>query len=836
MRGGGLPHQPGVLVGREAELAAALALLQRPDVRLLTLTGTGGTGKTRLANEVAASLHGKYSSGVYFVDLASLADPQLVVPAIAQALGVRDTGSRPLTQRVHEYLRPRQVLLVLDNFEHLLAAAPDVAAVLAACPRLKVLATSRARLHLRWEHEFPVPPLTLPDVADLGTPDAVARVPAVALFLQVAAAARHGFWLTEANTRAVAEICVGLDGLPLAVELAAARIKVLSPEAILARLDRRLALLTGGGRDQPARHQTLEAALSWSYDLLGEARQALFRRLGVFAGGWSLAAAEAVCPPASCQVDVLDGLSALVDHSLVRQELLPNGEVRFGMLETVREFAVERLSESGEAGEAYRCHAAYALSLAEQADAKLKSAAQWEWLALLDREHDNLRVALARCLAPPGDLERAEVAQRIASGLAWFWWLRGHCGEGRRWLEAALAASNRTPAEVRALAYHGQGILANAQGDFAHAIRCYQQSHDLWRQAGNTWGIALSLGSTAMALWTHTGAQRSPVLALREALALFRQLGDKWHTAWALRMLGRAALRDRGAADEAKVLFTEALALLREVGDAWATAHVLTELSVMARRRGDLASARQQVEEALALHRKLGVPRSVGITLLQLGHIAREEDEHTRARDCCREALVIFRDVGDKSGIGSALFGFARAAAAQDRQQAARLMGAAQRLAEGADIDSRYVFGAGYEDALRAVLGDPANPSTAAAWEEGKAMPLEQAIADALAPEQRAAPTLAPSGTTYDQAAVDASQAPGSARGSAGRRALPGRLTAREVEVLRHVAAGKTNREVAAVLFLSEKTVGNHLASVYAKLGVASRAAATAFALRHGLA
>jgi predicted ATPase/DNA-binding CsgD family transcriptional regulator len=875
MPGDTLPHQPGVLVGRSAEAAAAQALLRRDQVRLLTLTGPGGSGKTRLAIEVAAALRPGFAGGAHFVDLAPVSDARFVVPAIAETLGVSPAAGRPLRDSVREYLLARQVLLVLDNFEHLLVGAAEVAGLLAACRNLKVLATSRAPLRVRWEHELPVPPLALPDLTRLGPAEEVAKAPAVGLFLQRAQAVRHDFRLTAENAPAVAEICVRLDGLPLAIELAAARVRLLSPRAILARLDPRLELLTGGGRDQPPRHQTMRAALRWSYDLLDAPQRALFRRLGVFAGGWSLAAAAAVAsggagergvteddgpgtgppsapPPAPPLGPLLDRLTALVDQGLVRQEALPDGEPRFGMLETLREFAAERLHACGEADDAFRRHAAYVLSLAQQADDALKGAAQWEWLALLDREHDNLRAALTRCLGPPVDRRRAEVAQRIASGMARFWWLRGHYDEGRRWLAAALAASDRTPRAVRAFAWHGQGILASAQGDHWHAVRCHERSLTLWRRAGDAWGVALALGHAAGARWTHAGDGRPPIEPLREVLARFRQLGDPWHTAWALRMLGRAALRDPSASGEAEALFAEALALFRAAGDAWAIAHVLTELAVIARRRGDLARARAQVEEGLALHRRFAVPRSIAITLLQLGHIARAQGEHPRARACCREALTIFRDVGDKSGVGSALFGLAVAAAPHERRRAARLLGAAQRLVEEAGIDARYAFGADYESVLRAAA-DAADAGTAAAWEQGRAMPLEHAIAEALttsargvAPSPRGSPSR-PRGGVGLPAAAD--QRPGGDWGtrllpegatrpaeSTGRQALPGRLTAREVQVLRHVATGETNREIAAALFLSEKTVGSHLASVYAKLGVASRAAATAFALRHGLA
>jgi predicted ATPase/class 3 adenylate cyclase len=572
-----LPISPTALLGREREVTEIRALLDQA-ARLVTLTGPGGTGKTRLSLQVAADLLDHFEDGAYFVELAPLSDPALVPSTIGQALGVRDAGGRPVLETLKAYLKSKSLLLVLDNFEQIVMAAPVVADLLAASPGLRVLATSREPLRLRAEQEYAVPPLALPDARDPLTPEALRGYAAVALFVERAVAIRADFALTNENASAIAEICARLDGLPLAIELAAARVRLLTPRAMVARLERRLPLLTGGARDVPARQQTLRDTIAWSYDLLDDLERRLFRRLAVFVGGWSLEAADRVCGQDNhFGVEILDGLDSLVSKSLVRQADDSGREPRFSMLETIREYARERLDASEEAPIVQHGHFRFLLDLARSGDAKLRGAEQGEWLARLEQEHDNFRAALdwSRTTATAG-----QAALELAATLAWFWFLRGHFGEGRRWLESALSENQEAPAPLRAKTLNGAGNLAWAQGDFERAELLHKEALGLFRESADIGGVAFTLGRLGQIPQSRGDYHRAAEL-FEESLSLFREVGDVWGIPSALYWLGSVTYA-QGHTARAKALYEEGLSLYRTIGDRRGMAYQLRGLGRVA--------------------------------------------------------------------------------------------------------------------------------------------------------------------------------------------------------------------------------------------------------------
>jgi predicted ATPase/class 3 adenylate cyclase len=686
-----LPEQPTPLLGRDREVATVRALLLREDVRLVTLTGPGGMGKTRLGLQVAAELSDRFDDGVFFVALAPIADPGLVVPTFAQTLGLRESGARSAMESLQAYLARKQVLLLLDNFEQVVAMAPAVAELLAACPRLKALVTSRQTLRLRGEHEFPVPPLELPEAPD--NLQTLSQCAASALFIERALAVQPDFSVTQADAHAVAEICRRLDGLPLAIELAAARVKLLSPQAMLARLSRRLDLLTDGPRDLPFRQQTLRDTIGWSYDLLAPGEQTLFRRLAVFSGGWSLEAAEAVCPVGGGEgIGVLEGLGSLVDKSLVRRNVVgPQREPRFSMLETIREYGLEQLGASGEAEALRRAHAAYYLALAEEAAPYLTGSEQSIWLERLERDHDNLRAALGWAR------DRGDVALglRLAGALWRFWYTRGYLSEGRGWLEDMLTLSERTddPAigSMRTKALYGAATLASTQNDF----------------------------NRALVLW-------------EASLALSREVGDKAVAASALNALGLTALQ-RGDMERAATLFAESLTLAREVGEPWGIARTLLSLGQTAYVQGDYARARALFEECLLLMRRAGSMSHSAVALLYLGHVAREQGQPARAVALYREGLALSQGLGDRLRLVRELEGLATALAAESHfERGARLLGAAEAEREVLGSAQHPMDRPAVERTvarLRAALGDT---GFTGAWAGGRALALDDAIVEAL--------------------------------------------------------------------------------------------------------
>ncbi|MDQ5853440.1 MAG: tetratricopeptide repeat protein [Chloroflexota bacterium] len=726
-----LPAQSTLFVGHEQDVLTLTELLVRPEVRLLTLTGPGGTGKTRLSLQVASELLDHFVDGVFFVALAHLSDPALVVPTIAQTLALQEAGGRPLLQLLQEYLRDKQVLLVLDNFEQIMLAAPVVADLLAGAPRLTILVSSRECLHIYGEKEFAVPPLGVPALEHLPSVDKLTMYAAVRLFVERAQDARHDFRITPENAPAIAEICSRLDGLPLAIELAAARVRLLPPQAILGRLASRLTLLTGGARNLPERQQTLRRAIDWSHDLLDERDKLLFRRLAVFAGGCTFEAVAGVCDPdGTLVVDVLDGVESLVNQSLLRETETTSGEPRFTMLQTICEYALERLEASGEAATLQHQHAGFYLALAEEAEPHLKGAQQVAWLERLETEHDNLRAALHRSMES-GDTASA---LRLAGALAWFWRLRGYLTEGRAWLDRALAlpeAAERSLARARALS--GAGTLAMLQGDLGTAQDRLEESIELFRAWKDQRGLAFALRT--LGIVQQFRGDLAGARALHEqSIALYREEGDRWGIAMARMMLGFLALR-QGDLTTARSQHEASLALFRDVQDRWFVAVSLNNLGDVVRMQGDYGQAATYYEESLALFRAVGSRRDGAALLHNLAYVAHYQGDDTRAERLAQESLALQRELGNTEGMTEGLITFARIAGAQRQaERAARLLGSAEALREAIGALAWPAGRAEYERSVAEVRAQLDDVVFATCWTEGRAMTLEQAIAYALEP------------------------------------------------------------------------------------------------------
>jgi predicted ATPase/class 3 adenylate cyclase len=688
-----LPTCPTDLLGRERELAE-LGKLFRDGARLVTLTGTGGTGKTRLSLQVAADLLDAYEHGAFFVELAPISDPALVASTIAQSLGLQDAGSRPIVDTLMEHLRGRSILLLLDNFEQILPAASVVAELLAACPSLGVLATSREPLRLRGEQEYAVPPLPLPDNGREPTAGVAWHSPAVSLFVQRARAIRPDFVLTDENAPAVAEICARLDGLPLAIELAAARVRLLAPEAMVRRLERRLPLLVGGARDLPSRQQALRDTIAWSHDLLEEHERRLFRRLSVFVGGWTLDAAEAVCN-ADGDLDVLAGVESLVAKSLVRQQVQPGGEPRFAMLETIREYALEQLETSGEASASSRRHRDWFLTLAEHAAVELRGPHQAEWFDRLEVEHSNLRAALDWSEAEPDGIGPAA---SMVEALAWFWVLRSHVREARTRVER-LCGQDRGTEEARARLFGVAGYLADRTGELAVGSHWLETGLALWRVVGDRRGLATTLTGLAQAAAAGDDRERASML-LEEAVEL----------------VGRTAPGD--------------------TRDTVLAAYHETPMSHLARLvelRGDLDRAERLLDEDLAFCRSFGDSHGVANALRGLGSLAFGQGDTTRAAALLNESLDLFRALADTPCIAQNLDLLAHVAALQGRhRRAAVLLGAAETLRGGTGIALRPSVRAVHDLTASTARSGLGGDTFLVAWTEGRAMTLEQAVAHAL--------------------------------------------------------------------------------------------------------
>jgi predicted ATPase/class 3 adenylate cyclase len=680
-----LPLQLTSFVGREEEIAEVRRLLGR--TRLLTLTGAGGTGKSRLALQAAAEILTEYGDGVFFADLSPLTDPALVPAAVARALGVPEVAGRPILEAVKDHLHDKELFLVLDNFEQVAEAAPVIEELLTSAPRLKILVTSRIVLSLRGEQEYGVPPLDLPDPDRLPDVVTLRRFEAVRLFTERACAASPRFRITEENAPAVAEITARLDGLPLAIELAATRTKVLTPQQILPRLDKRLALLTSGARTLPERQRTLRGAIAWSHDLLDPTERGLFARLSVFTGGWTLESAESVCDPEGLGLDLLEGLTSLVDKSLVLGTQ-SEGHPRFSMLETIREFAQEQLAAEGDREIVRRRHAEHFLALAVEAETHLTAEDQGAWLDRCDHEHPNIRAAL-RWAIEAGEAERAQAS----AGALWrFWQQRGHLAEAKRWFEEILAMpSGRTPTAARAKALIGAGGVAWWQQDRGAAGAFYEQ-----------------------------------------AVAIERELGDPARTAESLYNLAFVVAGDD--LESAARLLEESLDLFRQVGDERGVAQILAMLVMRDAQAGRWEPVIARLEEVVAIWRRLGDRLHLAFDLVWLafahGRVGRREE----ARSAGLEALELFREADNATGIGIALTDLAFLATWEGRHQdAIRLAGASDSLRERVG---------GPPGAIGGLLeGDPAaearvhlsEDAAERAWEEGRAMSVEEAVALARA-------------------------------------------------------------------------------------------------------
>jgi predicted ATPase/DNA-binding CsgD family transcriptional regulator len=855
-----LPLSLTSLIGREQELQEMKALLECPDVRLLTLTGTAGVGKTSLALEVARELEHDFVDGVQVIFLAPLSDPAFVIPTIAHTLGLTENASQSLLELLKSSQRNKQQLLLLDNFEQIISAAPLLSEMLEACPDLKILVTSREVLHLRGEQQYAVPPLTLPDPKHLPDRQSLAHVPAVNLFVQRAKAITAVFLLTTDNATTIAEICVRLDGLPLAIELAAARVKLLAPQALLTRLDHRLLVLTGGARDLPERQQTLRTTIQWSYDLLSEEEQRLFRRLAVFAGGFTLEAVEAMYRAlGEDAIPVLDGVASLLNKSLLQHMEQRQGEPRLMMLETLREYGLEALTASEELETIQQAHAAYYLGLAEEAEPEWEGPKQVAWSKRLEQEHDNVRAAMQWSLERGETSYDWELALRLGGALRRFWQVRGYLSEGRVFLERVLSGSVGIVSAGHVKALIAMGHVAVVQDDYDRVESACQESLPLCQKLGDTWNTARTLYLLGWVAWLKGDlAEARPLM--EQTLALFKQVDDKSFIAWSYMYLGIIAGRQgnyaegrlffeeglarqrelgnkRGTAfcicgfaqmllasqDEAAVvrpLLEESLSLFREIGDKWGVASASMLQGQVALQQGDVTTARSLAEVSVQLCREVGHRWFLSQALTVLAKVAETEHDQLMACTLYQESLDVAREIGDKVLIALGLEGLAGVVGTQGEPVwATRLWGAAAALRDTIGAPMPPIERAGYEAATADVRTHLGEQAFSTAWTEGRAMAPEQALAarelviypQPLLSVASSMPPVKPVPTNPDE------------------------LTVREVEVLRLLAQGLTSAQIAEQLVIGVVTVNFHVRSIYSKLGVNSRAAATRYALEHNL-
>ncbi|MBA2759745.1 MAG: tetratricopeptide repeat protein [Chloroflexia bacterium] len=838
------------LVGREEVLERICEILDADNVRLLTLTGPGGIGKTRIALEVAFRLESDYAHGVWFVPLAPVLDAEHVLPAVAQVVGTRAMGDVPVADALASALRERHMLLVLDNFEHVVdAAAPWLAGLVAGCPRLTVLVTSRAALNVSGERRYSIPPLSAPAQGSVSVSTDSA---AVRLFVTRAVAARHDFGLDASNAGAIGDICHQLDGIPLAIELAAARINVLSPKDILGRLPDRLALLADGDRDLPSRHQTMRGCIAWSHDLLSEPEQWLFRRLSVFVGGFTLDAAESIGREPglrSTNGEIVDVLASLVDHSLIRHEASGSGEPRFWMLETIRQFGLERLAVHGEEDQARDAHAAWCLRLGENAEIGLEGGEQVRWFNRIQAEHPNIHSVFIWLFGQ----ERIEDAADLGLRLICFRMLRGGNREFRPYQEAMLAHSrlagpvlargkalvamapvllgvgdtqaslvaSREAASIlrnhgergyESMALGSMGIALLASDDLAGATAMFEESIALGREESVVRSVSAGLGSLGIIAWIQ--GRMDDALELQEqALRVARDGQNTSLISEAIGHIGDMAF-GRGDYDQAESLFRESMILITALGNKRDMPYTSLSLAKIARIRGDYATARGHINDALTVAREVGDLEEIAQASMASGRLASMLGQPVDAVRALRQSIAAFEEWGSESGLAGCLDVYATVAIrTRDVTSAARMIGAAD--AARARIGIARTEGPQQREhlermsAVRSALGEAA---FLVAYDAGRTMALDQAVADALAFE----PSVAARNQDLPGAAVT--------------------LSPRELEVLRLMADGLTNREISAALCISNRTATSHASNVLGKLGLDSRTAAVAFAIRNGLA